>query len=127
MTARTTVRTLALAAALLSGTAAAGAAEGQVRVLHGASITDAPAVTQNEGGTGLTVHRGPAKLLPRGPAAEPQRARIGRNAVNIDSLEPAGAWFLDRSGSRLVVVHCYTQQSAMVGGDRKIRCSSRKF
>lgn len=127
MTARITVRTLALAAALLGGTAAAGAAEGPVRILHGASTTEAPAVTQNEGGTGLTVHRGPAKLLPRGPADERQRARIGHNAVSIDSLEPTGAWFLDRSGERLVVVHCYTQQSTMVGGDRRIRCSSRKF
>ena len=127
MTARMTLRTVALIVGVLSGTAAAGAAEGPVRVLHGASTTEAPVVTQNEGGTGLTVHRGPAKLLPRGPAAEPPRARIGRNAVGIDSLEPAGAWFLDRSGEHLVVVHCYTQPSVMVGGNRKIRCSSRRF
>jgi len=119
--------TLAIAAGVLSCAAAAGAADGPVRILHGASTTDAPAVTRNEGGTGLTVHRGPAKLLPRGSAAEPPRARIGRNTVRIDSLEPGGAWFLDRSGERLVVVHCYTQPSIMVGGNRKIRCSSRKF
>ena len=127
MTARIVVRTLALAAGVLSCAAAAGAAEGPVRILHGASTTEAPSVTQNEGGTGLTVHRGPAKLLPRRPAAEPQRVRIGRNFVSVDGLEPTGAWFLDRSGERLVVVHCYTQQSTMVGGNRKIRCSSRKF
>ncbi|WP_299397476.1 hypothetical protein [Pelagibius sp.] len=123
-----TLRTVALIVGVLSGTAAAGAAEGPVRILHGAATTEASVVTQNEGGTGLTVHRGPPKLLPRGPAAEPpRRARIGRNAVGIDNLEPAGAWLLDRSGEHLVVVHCYTRESVMVGGNRKIRCSSRRF
>ncbi|WP_299624394.1 hypothetical protein [Pelagibius sp.] len=127
MSGKTVMLAFALAAGLLVPSTAARAADGKVTVLHGFAVSAAPVVSRNEGGSGVVVHRGPARLVPRKAAAEQPTATINRNAVNIDRLEPVGNWFLDRSHGRLVVVHCYARQSVNVGGNRRIRCTSREF
>lgn len=118
---------LALAAGVLTTSAAAMAADGKVTVLHGLSVANAAVVNQNEGGTGLVVYRGPATSVLRKSATPEPVATIGRKNINIDSLEPSGSWFLDRSKGRLSVVHCYSKQSMYVGRARRIRCNSREF
>ena len=127
MSGKTVMPALALAAAMLIPSTAAVAADSGVTVLRGQQASAAPQVSDNEGGTGVAVYRGPPRAAPRRPAAAAPVTYIGRNRVAIDSLEPAGNWFLDRSGEGLVVVNCYTQQSINVGGNRRIRCTSREF
>lgn len=127
MSGKTVMPALTLAVAMLIPSTAAVAADGGVTVLRGQQASAAPQVSDNEGGSGVVVHRGPRLAAPRRPAAAAPVTYIGRTRVAIDSLEPAGNWFLDRSGERLVVVNCYTQQSVNVGGKRRIRCTSREF
>ena len=115
------------AAGLLALAQAASAHDNKVVVQQGEAAAAAISVVHNEGASGVDVHRGPAVLLPQAPLDSGARAYINGTRVRLDRLEPTGEWFLDRSGDRLVVVHCYAQQSVYVGGGKRIRCSSREF
>lgn len=127
MTGKTLTIALALAAGLLVPSTPLFAQGQQVAILQGQSADTTASVTSNEGGTGITVHRGPARLLPGKSAATEPNAYISGKRVALDNLEPTGQWFLDRSGDRLVVVHCYGRQSIYVGGGRRIRCTAREL
>ena len=126
MSGKTVTAGLALAAGLLTLTSPAAAHDDKIVAQLGGAAAAATSVDHNEGGSGVEVHRGPAKLLPRAAASLPA-AYISGERVKFDRLEPTTNWFVDRSGDRLVVVHCYAQQSAYVGGGKKIRCSARKL
>ena len=127
MSGKTILTAAALFAGLLSGSASAMAFDGEVAVLHGLAVTNAAVVSRDEGGSGLTVHRGPPQVIQRQTAAVTPVTAINGNRINIDSLEPVGNWFLDRSDGRLRIVHCYARQSVNVGGKRRIRCNARAF
>lgn len=119
----------ALAAGLLLPAAApttARAFDGAIQVLHGLPVAEALTVSRNEGGTPVTVVRG-SPAVPAAPATTAPVTVIDGAPLHIDALEPTGNWFLDRSGDDLVVVHCYTRQSAYVGGGRKIRCDAERL
>lgn len=118
---------LTLAAGLLTASVPAAAQDGKVEVLYGQQPATPVSVTRGEGGTGVAVFRGTSNFVPAKPAAVEPVAYIGGEKIRIDSLEPTGNWFLDRSGERLTVVHCYTQQSVYVGGARRILCSARQL
>jgi hypothetical protein len=126
MTGKSGVLAFALGAGLLMTSAPAGAFDGKVQILHGLPVAEALSVSRNEGGTRVTIVRGnPA--APTAPQATAPTAVIGGEKIQVNNLEPTGNWFLDRSGENLVIVHCYTQQSVMVGGGRKIRCDAREL
>ena len=125
MTGKSLTLTFALAAGLLAGSLPAGAHDDRIVVQRGNGEISAVTFAHNEGGSGVEVHRGPAKLLPPAPAAAPPVSYINGERVRLDRLEPTGNWFLDRSGDRVVLVHCYATQSSYVGGAKRIRCSAR--
>lgn len=127
MSGKTLLTAAVLCAGLLGGSAGALAIEGDVVVLHGLAVTNAAVVSRDEGGSGLTVHRGPPQVVQRLPADRVPVAAINGNRINVDNLEPVGNWFLDRSDGRLRIVHCYSRQSVNVGGKRRIRCNARAF
>ena len=116
---------LALAAGLLLP-AAAQAFDANVQVLHGLPAAEALSVSRNEGGTAVTVVRG-TPAVPQAPAPAAPMAVVDGEKVNINSLEPTGNWFLDRSGDSPVIMHCYTRPSVYVGGGRKILCDARQL
>ena len=95
--------------------------------LLGLPPATAVSVSRNEAGSGVSVHRGPAKLLPGKRVDAAPVAQIGGQRILLDDLEPTGQWFLDRSGERLVVVHCYARNSTYVGGARRLSCSARRL
>lgn len=119
--------TAVMAAVLATTALPAAARDGNVKVLYGQPADPETSVVLNEGGTGITVVRGSSTFVPaRFTAGEPL-AYISGEAIRLDSLEPASDWFVARSDGRLVVVHCYSQQSVYVGGGRRIFCDARKF
>lgn len=117
--------TLVIAAGLL--TVPAAAQNGPVVLLHKHASDSAVSVTRNEGGSGVTVVRGPSSFVAASPAAAAPVAYIDGEKIKTDSLEPASNWFVDRSGGRLVLVHCFARQPVLVGGDRCIFCDARRF
>lgn len=117
---------LALAAGLLLPTAAQAVDE-RVQVQRGLPAAESLSVAANEAGSGVTVVRGSSGFTPRKALATAPLAVIDGEPVRLDSLEPAGNWFLDRSGARAVLVHCYTRQSIYVGGGRRILCDAQRL
>jgi hypothetical protein len=85
------------------------------------------AVAPNEGSSRVAVYRGSSNFVRAKPAAVVPTAIIGGQRISIDALEPTGRWFIDRSGERLVVVHCHTRQSTQTGGGRRILCDARRL
>lgn len=112
--------------ALLVLATSAAAFDARVQVAQGLPAAEGLTVSRNEGGTPVTVVRGAPSLPAPAPVRSPV-AIIDGIAVNVDSLEPTGSWFLDRSQDRLVVVHCYTRRSVYVGGGRRILCDALKL
>jgi ferric-dicitrate binding protein FerR (iron transport regulator) len=117
----------ALLAGLLAAPLSVTARDGRVEILHGQPAASALSVAANAGGTGVTIYRGSAAVVPARPAAAAPVAFIDGQRISIDSLEPATGWFIDRSAGRLVVVHCFTRQPLLVGANRRILCDARRF
>lgn len=117
----------ALAAGLLAVPLPLAARDGRVEILQGQPAARALSVAADQGGSGVTIYRGSATLAPAKPAAAAPVAFIDGQRISIDNLEPATGWFIDRSSGRLVVVHCFTRQPLLVGGNRRILCDARRF
>jgi len=133
MSGKTLIGAAVLAAGILAAAQPVTAHGGKVEILYGQPAGAPVAVAANEGGRRVTVLRGPAVVAapPKTVTAEPV-TYIDGERVHAGSLEPAGssssgAWFLDRSGGRTVLVHCYAQDSAIVGGGNRIFCDARRF
>jgi hypothetical protein len=103
------------------------AEDGRVEILRGQPPAKAISVSADEGVRGVTVYRGSSNFVAAKAAAAEPVAYIGGERIRIDRLESVGNWFLDRSGDDLTLVHCYTRQSTMVGGARRILCTARRF
>jgi len=116
----------AVAAGLQALAAQAAAQQGKVQILYGTPAPQAVSVTANEGGSRVTVARGPTVVAAVPPAREPV-AVIDGLRIRLSQLEPVGDWFIDRSGPRPILVHCYTRQSTQVGGGRRILCDARRL
>jgi hypothetical protein len=127
MAGKTMTVAFALAAGLLAVAVPVAAHDGKVEILHGQPATTAVSMAADEGGTGVTVFRGSSNFVPAKPVTLEPAVFISGEKVKIGNLEPTGNWFLDRSEGRLVVVHCYTRQSMLVGGGRRILCDARQL
>ncbi len=123
MTGKSVVLVLALGTGLLAAPQAVTAQDARVKILYG-QPADAVSVSANEGGSGLTVVRGSSTFVPRKTMAVAPVTYIDGKRINPNDLEPVSDWFLDRSGEQPVIVHCYTRQSVMVGGGRRILCDA---
>ncbi|MEO3429525.1 hypothetical protein AAFN88_11740 [Pelagibius sp. CAU 1746] len=126
MTGKSIALTIALGAGLLAAPQAATAHDAGVEILYG-NPADAVSVSTNEGGTGVAVVRGSSTFLPAKAVAAQPVAYIDGKKIGLNDLEPVTDWFLDRSGEKLVIVHCYTRQSARVGAGRRILCDAREL
>jgi len=126
MTGKSKSVVLALGMALFAAPQTAEAQDAKVKILYG-QPADAVSVNANEGGSGLTVVRGSSTFVPRKSMAAAPLAYIDGKRINLKALEPVSDWFLDRSGRQPVIVHCYTRQSVMVGGGRRILCDAREL
>jgi hypothetical protein len=127
MAGKTMTLALALAAGLLSVSMPVVARDGKVEVLQGQPAATTISITHDEGRTGITMFRGSSNFVPAKSAAAEPVAFVGGERIRINNLEPTGNWFLDRSEGRLIVVHCYTRRSALVGGARRILCDARQL